>query len=69
MFILPFNFEDFLNALGEKMLVEAYKSVSPDNPLFEPIHKKLVDRLRFFLIVGGMPEVVSTYVKTQSLLQ
>jgi predicted AAA+ superfamily ATPase len=69
MFILPFSFEDFLNALGEKMLVEAYKSASPATPLFEPTHKKLVDRLRVFLIVGGMPEVVSTYVKTQSILE
>jgi len=69
MFIYPFSFEDFLNALGENMMVEAYKLASPANPLFEPTHKKLVDRLRVFLIIGGMPEVVSMYVKTRDILQ
>lgn len=69
MFMYPFSFEEFLNALGENMLVEAYRKASPDHPLFEPTHKKLIDRLRVFLVLGGMPEVVSTYVRTHDLLQ
>lgn len=69
MFMYPFSFEEFLNALGETMLVEAYRTASPVHPLFEAIHKKLIDRLRVFLVLGGMPEVVSTYVRTHDLLQ
>lgn len=69
MFMYPFSFEEFLNALGETMLVEAYRTASPVHPLFEATHKKLIDRLRVFLVLGGMPEVVSTYVRTHDLLQ
>lgn len=69
MFMYPFSFEEFLNALGETMLVEAYRTASPVHPLFEAIHKKLIDRLRVFLVLGGMPEVISTYVRTHDLLQ
>jgi len=69
MFLFPFSFEEFLHALGEKMLVEAYRTASPVQPLFEPTHKKILNRLRVFLIIGGMPEVVSKYVETQDMLQ
>lgn len=68
MFLFPFSFEEFLNALGENMLVEAYRIASPVQPLFEPTHKKILNRLRVFLIIGGMPEVVSKYVETQDML-
>ena len=69
LFMYPFSFEEFMNALGEKMLVEAYRSASPANPLFEPIHKKLLNSLKIFLIIGGLPEVVSNYVHSRDLLK
>ena len=69
IFVYPFSFEEFLGALGENLLVEAYRTSSPSKPLFGAVHEKLLNRLRVFLITGGMPAVIVQYVKTQDLLK
>jgi len=68
LFMFPFSFDEFLYALGDDMLVDAYWQATPQKPLQEPVHKQLIHRLKTFLIVGGMPEAVAQYVKTQDLL-
>ncbi|MDR0321463.1 MAG: AAA family ATPase [Treponema sp.] len=68
LFIYPFGFDEFLNALNEDALCEAIKTASPDRPLAEPIHQQLLGRLKIFLICGGMPEAVSKYVRKRDLL-
>jgi len=68
-FMYPFSFDEFLNALGDGVLVNAYKNANPRNPLSEPIHKQLIKRLKLFFIIGGMPEAISQYVATGDLLQ
>ena len=68
LFMFPFSFEEFLRALGDGMLIEAYRKATPQKPLQEPIHQQLVHRLKTFLIVGGMPEAVAQYANTQNLL-
>ena len=67
-FMFPFSFDEFLCALGDDMLVDAYRKATPQKPLLEPIHQKLIHRLKTFLVVGGMPEAVAKYVETQDLL-
>ncbi len=69
MFMYPFSFYEFLNALGENMLQEAIQKASVNNPLHDVIHKKANDLLKRFIVVGGMPEAVAKYVKTKDLLQ
>ncbi|GHT50115.1 ATPase [Bacteroidia bacterium] len=67
MFLYPFSFEEFLRAMDLNMLVDALQKASPENPLSATIHKRFMQYLIHFIIIGGMPEVVSTYVKTGSL--
>jgi len=69
VFMYPFSFDEFLNALGDGMIVDVYRKANPRNPLSEPIHKQLVKRLKQFLVIGGMPEAVAEYVNTGDLLQ
>jgi predicted AAA+ superfamily ATPase len=69
VFMYPFSFDEFLNALGDGMLVDAYRKATPQMPLSDPIHKQLVKRLKLFLIIGGMPEAVSEYVLSGDLLR
>ena len=69
VFMYPFAFDEFLNALGDKMLINAYKKANPRNPLSELIHKQLIKRLKLFFVIGGMPESVSRYINTGDLLQ
>jgi len=69
MFMYPFSFYEFLNALGENLLVDAIRNASTEKPLHEAIHGKSVELLKRFLAVGGMPEAVVKYAKTNDLLQ
>ncbi len=68
LYMFPFSFEEFLDALGDKKWIEAYRKSTPKKPLIEQIHTKLVQRLKTFLIIGGMPEAVSEYIRTRDLL-
>jgi len=62
MFMYPMNFSEFLNAGGHRLLFEAIQNANCKNPPSEPVHKKIIELLRKFLILGGMPEVVSVYI-------
>lgn len=68
MFMYPFSFDEFLFANSEELLLNAKKKASPENPLAEPLHQKLLGYLKRFLIIGGMPEVVASYVGGKSMI-
>jgi hypothetical protein len=67
IFMFPFSFSEFLTALNEKLLLQSMKSASPQLPLPEAIHKKLLEYFKKFLILGGMPEVLSHYLQNGDL--
>ena len=63
--ILPLSFAEFVRALGNKRLADILENGSPDASA--PYADKLTDLLRRYLIVGGMPEAINTYVDTNDL--
>jgi len=69
LFMYPFSFEEYMNAKRKNLLVEAYRKSSPSNPLAQPLHKQLLKDLKDFLLIGGLPEVVATYIETDSYLE
>ena len=69
MFMHPMTFDEFLEANGETLLMQARDKASSDNPLPEPLHEQLVKWLRTHMLVGGMPEVVKKWVDTHDFLQ
>jgi len=62
MHLGPMTFSEFLKAAGDQGLTDLCKSYTPGDDLPTGIHRRLVDRLREFLVVGGMPESISTYI-------
>lgn len=68
-YLYPMSFSEFLRALGEEKLAEALPHWSPEGTveISEPVWQKLVDQMRRYFIVGGMPAVVAQYKKTGSL--
>lgn len=56
----PMSFGEFLDAKGERYLREVVDS--GDWQLIEPFSSKLEDHLREYYYVGGMPEIVQSYV-------
>ena len=69
MYMFPMTFDEFLLANGEKLLMEARDQADSTSPLPEPLHDKLVQLLRTFMLVGGMPESVAKWVETNDYLQ
>ena len=69
MFMYPMDFSEFLSACKRDLLLKAIRNANCKNPLSEPLHKKVIEYLRKFLVLGGMPEVVATFVNKNDLLQ
>ena len=57
----PMSFLEFLDAVGESRYRKLIEGVEPHEPLPLPFHEDLVDLLRQYYFVGGMPEAVSNY--------
>lgn len=64
----PLSFLEFLEAMGKKGLIEILKSASLNNPLPESLHTHLLQHVRDFLFVGGMPGVVKKFLESNSFL-
>jgi len=69
MYMYPMTFDEFLMANDETLLLEARNQASPTSPLPTPLHDKLTNLIRTFMLVGGMPESVAKWVETHDYLQ
>lgn len=69
LFFHPLSFAEFLGAMGEGLLWERALEATPSRPLDGPFHARLLERLRAFLVVGGLPAAVGAYVKTGSFVE
>lgn len=63
--LYPMNFGEFLLAKGEKELFKAVEQKDYDTTNL--LHEKLVELLRQYYYVGGMPEAVLHYIETGAL--
>ena len=64
--MFPMDFEEFLWALGHDTLMDFIRKCFKDvKPLGQALHRKVMDYFRQYLIVGGMPQAVETYVITR----
>ncbi len=63
----PMTFTEFLDALDETKLSSIIRSFQFNTELNPMIHNRLLDLLRTYFCVGGMPEAVNTFVATRRL--
>ena len=62
----PFDFEEFLWALGNENLMDLIRSnFESKTPLGDAMHRKAMDYFRQYMIVGGMPQAISEYISTK----
>ena len=69
VFMYPMSFDEFLLAQGYDSLCEAKRQANVAEPLSEVLHTRLVELFRTFIMVGGMPEAVVTWIDTKEYLQ
>lgn len=61
----PMDFEEFLWALGEDSLMQFVEDCFvKKQAVGAALHRKLMDYLRLYMIVGGMPQAVNEYVES-----
>lgn len=61
----PFDFEEYLMAIGADLILEKVKSV----PLENYLHTSILEIFHQYLAVGGMPEAIQHYKDSASLPQ
>jgi uncharacterized protein len=67
LFLGPMTLTEFLEAKGEKALLELMEDYAFDQPFPITAHEQLLELLRTFLLIGGMPEVVDSFISTNDL--
>ena len=60
--IYPLTFDEFLDAT-DPILYTYYESIQKEQDIEEIFHNRLLDAFNNYLIIGGMPECVSSWVK------
>ncbi len=67
--IYPLDFEEFLMATNNDLLIEEIKKgYATNTKLSKILHEKSLDLYSDYLAIGGMPEVVVEYTKSNSLI-
>ena len=63
--MFPMDFEEFLWAMGDEMLMPYIRIQFERRHPMGTFHRRAMDYFRQYLIVGGMPQAVSKYVETR----
>lgn len=66
LYMYPMSFLEFLVATGNAMWAKSIINHSIDEPMLEPVHKKLLEIIGVYLAIGGLPEAVKEWIATQT---
>lgn len=67
--MFPLDFEEFLyaNGVNEFAISSLRKKFEKLESLDESMHNKFMDFFRKYLLIGGLPEAVNTYINTKNI--
>ena len=65
----PMDYEEFRWALGDTATIPLLRvAFDKKMPLGEAVHRKLMRDFRLYMLVGGMPQAVAAYIKTNNFM-
>ncbi len=67
MTMYPMSFGEFLWAYNENLLFDRILKNTDFESFPKVIHEKLIDYLKIYLFVGGMPEVLDNYIRNKDI--
>lgn len=68
--MFPMDFEEFLWAMGNETLMPLIReNFSKKKEMGQILHRKVMDLFKQYMIVGGMPQAVKTYIDTKDFEQ
>jgi hypothetical protein len=66
--MFPMDYEEFRWALGDTATIPLLRSAFEQKmPLGDSVHRRLMRDFRLYMLVGGMPQAVAEYLKTNNL--
>ena len=66
--MFPMDYEEFRWALGDTTTIPLlHTAFEKKISLGDAVHRKLMRDFRLYMLVGGMPQAVATYIKTNNL--
>lgn len=63
----PCSFEEFLQAMSQNQLLDFIQSYTLTEDFPNPLHNQLMEWIRVYFTIGGMPEVIQDYSQNQNL--
>lgn len=63
----PMDYEEFRWALGDKVGLKIIKQLFESRTPLDVSHRKAMNDLRLYMLVGGMPQAIDTYLETNNL--
>lgn len=64
----PMDFEEFLWAVGDEMTADTIKLlIESKRPAGNNLHRNLMRIFRLYMLVGGMPQAIETYIEKNNL--
>jgi predicted AAA+ superfamily ATPase len=69
LYLKPLSFREFLDAMEESVLAKYIMEIGNIKEIPDILHEKLLDLIRKYFILGGMPEVVNEYIESGDLIK
>lgn len=67
LYLYPLSFFEFLTASGNEKLRKYLNEIDLSFPIEEAIHQRLLDLIREYMILGGMPAIIHEYLLQQNV--
>lgn len=70
LFLYPMDYEEFKWALGDNTAIPQLKMLFDKKlSLGDAVTRKLMRDFRIYMVVGGMPQAVDTYIETNNIME
>lgn len=69
IYLYPLSFREFLIAMKEEESLLQLLPCTPDLPISDKLHHHLIQKIKEYFIMGGMPAVVNEFQYTRSFLK
>lgn len=68
--MFPLDFEEFIiaNGVGEHAINDMRQHFADREPLSDSLHRKMLDLFRKYLLIGGLPDAVNTFLAEHNLV-
>ncbi len=65
--LYPFTFGEYLDGINKSRIRQFLNSITTLEPIEEGFHNELIEALKMYYFVGGMPEAILQYKKDENL--